>query len=540
MSALQSRLEHLPADVLGLSKLARTALAEGSASGVPVARRIEDIARLEDRHPGPVRQELVHGIDQGLTDVFGIDGLPGRARTSLEVLGREGTLAVVTGQQPGLFAGPLYTLYKALQACRLAAELSRKWGIPVVPVFWNHGEDHDISEVNHTYLVNRNLDVQKVGLPSLPAGRQPISRILLDEETNKLDAARALFAHTYGDYAHVDWALDLCGPRHGESLTRALTRALTGLLGEHGLVVVEPDWIRPVLSRALADIVGKDPRAALRQQAQEASGGAPAIDPETAALVFRVDENGRQPLRLGGDGYKYDEEPGSRTPVELAAMIVDEPEKWSAGGLLRPLVQDAVFPSCAYVGGWGELAYHAQLAAARDVCGIPRTAFVPRISCTLVEPDVEASLGKLECPVGDILRAKGEYEPPRTESAEPDVFADLKRLASEARTSLMTQREALGALDPSLGVALKKAASQMEGAVDKLLGKAMRVHANHSGKGERHVRRANHSLVPRGKPQERVLGPVPSLAQFGPAFVDALWRELPPISAEHIAVHLSL
>lgn len=539
MSSIRARREHLPADIFGLSDVARAALTKGQVNGVPVARTLAEVPRPKDLHPQPVRQELAQDLRSGLESVFGLDGLPGRASTSLEVLGREGSFAVLTGQQPGLYAGPLYTIYKAMQACRLAQELSRDWGVPVVPIFWNHGEDHDISEVNHTYLVNRNMDVQKAGLANLQAGRTPISRILMDAERQRLHDLRALFAHTYGDHVHVDWALDLCAPREGESLTRALTRALTELLGEHGLVVVEPDWIRTELSRALADIISRDPRAALQASAKLEHPA--AIDPATAALVFRVDpEHGRQALRLGGEGYRYDDEPGSRTPEELAAEIVDDPSAWSAGGLLRPLVQDSVFPACAYVGGWGELAYHAQLAAARDVCGVPRTAFVPRVSATLLDPDVSASLAKLGAKLGEVLQAAGKFEAPRQASGEPQVFANLRQIAADARTELMTQRQALAALDPSLGVGLKKAASQMEGAVEKVLGKAMRVHATQSGHGDKHIRRLNHNLMPRGKPQERVLGPVPHLARWGKDFVDALWNEWPAICVEHLGVFLEL
>ncbi|MGK0219266.1 MAG: hypothetical protein ACI9HE_002767, partial [Planctomycetota bacterium] len=413
------------------------------------------------------------------------------------------------------------------------------WGIPVVPIFWNHGEDHDISEVNHTYLVNRNLDVQKAGLSNLQAGRTPISRILMNTDEQSLGDLRALFANTYGDHVSVDWALDLCQPRAGESLARALTRALTELLGEHGLVVVEPDWIRTELSRALADIVSRDPRAAL--QASTELEHPTAIDPNSGAMVFRVDpEHGRQPLRLGGEGYRYDDEPGSRTPEELAAEIVGEPAAWSAGGLLRPLVQDSVFPACAYVGGWGELAYHAQLAAARDVCGVPRTAFVPRVSATLLDPDVSGSLKKVGVSLSEILQAAGKFEAKLKSEDEPEAFGNLRQISTDARAQLMTQREALAALDPSLGLGLKKAASQMERAVDKVLTKAMRVHATQSGRGDKHIRRLNNHLMPRSKPQERVLGPVPYLARWGKDFVDALWSEWPAICVEHLGVFLDL
>jgi len=147
-------LEHLPADILGLTDIAREALASGALGGLPVARTTAEVERPEDRHDPAERKQLVQPLRRALAPLEP----PGRVATSLNVLQQPGSFCVLTGQQPGFLGGPLYTLYKAMQACRLASELSREWGVPVVPVFWNHADDHDLAEVQHAHLVNRNLE----------------------------------------------------------------------------------------------------------------------------------------------------------------------------------------------------------------------------------------------------------------------------------------------------------------------------------------------------------------------------------------------
>jgi bacillithiol biosynthesis cysteine-adding enzyme BshC len=526
------RLEHLPADVFGLPDIARAALAHARVNGLPVPRRAADIARPRDRLDVGERELLARAIRAGLEPLEP----PQRVRTSLNVLARAGSFAVVTGQQPGFLCAPLYSLYKALQACRLAHELSSAWGVPVVPIFWNHADDHDVAEVHHTWVQNRNLDLAKVGLAGFSSGRQPLSRLVLDEEAQRLGSLRALLKQSFGMFEHFGAALEVLFPRSGETLAGAFTRAFTTLLGAHGLVVVEPDWIRDPLSRALADVIERDPRAPLA--AARALEHPPGIEPETAALLFRVDEDGRRPLRIGGDGFRYDGEAGSRTPAELAAEIVDDPPGWSAGALLRPLVQDSVFPACAYVGGWGELGYHAQLGPLRDAAELPRTPFVPRISCTVLDDEARLSLRKCGAGVAEVLAGRGEFTAREDDVPEPAVIAGLRADADAAARALLAHKPALVELEHTLGAALKRAVDSVRGATRKVLDKAERVHANKTGKGRRHERRLNGALMPRGLPQERVLGPLQFSARYGWDWIEALYSEFPALSAEHLVVHL--
>ena len=534
---LSLRIEHLPADTLGLSDFSREALARGmSFPHLPIARTARDIPEPLDRLDRGERMRLADSLRRGLEPL----DPPAEVAASLLAIEHPGACAVISGQQPGLLAAPLYTLYKAVQTCRLASSLRRQFGRPVVPLFWNHADDHDVAEVHHSWLLNNNLDLQRVSLAGMSSGRLPLSRLMLTDEENKLGAIRNALLQLYGDRPHKEEAIELYMPREGESLPRAMTRILTDLLGPHGLVVIEPDWIRTDLSHALAQVVGSDPGQYLSSAEAElrAAGHEVAIRTEEAALVYRVDEKGRHALRLGGDGFRYDGEAGSRSAAELAAEIVGDPAGFSAGALLRPLVQDLSLPVVATIGGYGELAYHAQMGPLRDANQLPRLPFVPRIGCTLLDEATTSSLQRLEIDARAVLAARGEFQSGTDESELPQVLGDLREAAERYARELLSLRPAMEALDKGLAINVKRSADQARQTIDKLVTKGERVVSNSSGRGRRHQRRVNGTLFPRGLPQDRVLGPVGYHAQYGRAFIDELVQEFPDTGCEHLLIHL--
>ncbi len=532
------RLEHLPADAFELAPLARRALAgrphPASLPGTCIPARVDDVPRPEERFEPDERRAIASALELNLSQLAPHVAVLDAVRT----IAKPGTALVVAGQQPGFLGGPLYDLYKALHAIRLARALSAAWERPVVALFWNHADDHDIAEVHHLHVVNQNLDLRKVGLPGMSSGKRPFGEIVLSEDEHRLGPIAELLRQTLAESEDRDAAIETFLPRDGESLAAAFTRAFTALLGPHGLVVFEPSWMRDTLSRRLAAIVGSDPVPALRAGAEalRGAGEEAAIDPEKAALVFHHENGRRLALRAGGDGFRYDDEPGSRTPSELAAEIVQSPANWSAGALLRPLVQDLALPVAAYVGGWGELAYHAELPPLRAAVGAPATPFVPRLSATLVDEASRASLGRLEVDALTVLR--GALAEDDGSGASAPVADALRGVADEAAEKLLALREELGALDPGLGVQLKRTAKQLTDLVGKLAAKADRVQANRTGKGRRHQRRLASYLRPRDLPQERVLGTLQFTARFGTAWIAELLRELEPFPSEHLLLHL--
>ena len=227
-----------------------------------------------------------------------------------------------------------------------------------------------------------------------------------------------------------------------------------------------------------------------------------------------------------------------RTRTELAAEIVQDPGGWSAGALLRPLVQDLVLPVAAQVGGHGELGYHAQLGRLRRATNTPCTPFVPRVSMTLIEVEMRASAERIGVTPLEILRAHGNWMPPSEEREAPPVIDELKRLAAEHADVILAKRAELAEIEPGLAPHLRRAVAQYRAALDKLAEKASRVEANRVGKGGRHLRRLNNALCPRGQAQERVLAPLQFVARFGLDWLDDLIAELDPFCSEHLLVDL--
>ena len=527
---MQIEVKDLGPTWLNLSAQAQKALGEKSIAGVPVLTQLEDAQKPEDVWSQAEREKLSSALAAGL----GPNAKRPATQNALADLAKPGTLAVVTGQQPGFLCSPLYSLIKAIQACRLAAALRAKWGVPVVALFWNHADDHDVAEVNHAHIQNRNLDLQKVSLSGLSSGKEPLSSIPLDVTAQGLDAIEALLRENFGMYPHCDGALDLLLPKQGETLPQAMTRAFSELLGPKGLVVLEPDWIREPLGAALAQVVRSNLAQALREG--DAAG---SIEAGSAAVLFEIVDGERHALRLGENGFVFDRTGDTLSADALAQRIQQNPQGWSAGALLRPVIQDMVLPAYGYVGGLGELAYHAQIPPVRKASGTPQTVFIPRVSMTFVDEECGASLKKTGLTLEQVLAGKGELELENKDDSAPAVIGEIEAIVARAQERLKAKRSELASIEPSLDTGLRRAADQMSGGIDKLLSKALRIHQNKGGKQKRHIRRLNHRLMPKGIPQERVLGPLEFYTRYGPDWALALYDACPPICASHLAMTLS-
>ncbi|TAJ21946.1 MAG: bacillithiol biosynthesis cysteine-adding enzyme BshC, partial [Planctomycetota bacterium] len=465
-----------------------------------------------------------------------------RVLDNVRALGRDGSLAVVTGQQPGLLGGPLYCLHKALSTLALARALERELGARVVPVFWNHADDHDIAEVHHAWVMNEHFDWRKVGLSGVSSGRMPVGELALSDATHRIGAISQLLLQSLPNRPSRARAVELFAPRESETLATAFTRAFTRLLGELGLVVLEPAWIRDELALGLAQIARSDARAALARGGERLRSGGhpPAIDPDSAALLFEHRGDGRRAWRAGEHGWTGGADDAPLDGAALAARIAAEPARWSGAALTRPLAQDLALPVAAYVGGPGELAYHVQLAELREACGAPQTPFAPRASLVLVTRDVESSLASLELSLDAALRARGEIAEERPAAERPAVIARLAEIATRTARELNAERDALAELDPGLAIQLRQSADQIKQTIKRLVEKSERVDMNRRGRGTRHVRRVAASLTPRGEPQERVATAFEWVARHGEAWIRELADALPPLAREPLAVHLEL
>ncbi|MFT7669827.1 MAG: hypothetical protein ACI8X5_002534 [Planctomycetota bacterium] len=524
MTPSRFRIEYLRADIHGLSALEREALA-GKLKKQSVARSLEDIEEIGDEYLLAERAQLAKWLEAQATKV----GPHVAVLDSIRSLAEKGTACVVCFAEPALATGPQSTLMNVLHTVKVARDLSTKWKRRVVPIIWVQTDQHDSTQLEQACVLNRSYELQQVRLDGVVRGRKALWDVAVHAQRHGLGSLRAALHQMYGDYEYIDLALDILLPREGESLARAFTRGMYELLGKHGLVVIESDAMCEEVSSAMAQVVG----AKFIEQLQRTDNELANID-----LLYHSTQEGRLPLVSGGDGYRYRNEPGSRTRTELAAEIVQEPNAWSPGNMMRPLVRDLVLPVVAAVGDGHALACHISAAPLHATHGRSTPAFIRSARLTLIDEEVRAALSREKISLETVLHGLGTWRADAQGYSEPDLLGELKLIATRARKELTTLKPKIIAVDPDLKTPIKASSRELERVLADLGQRIQRAVANRDGKQERRTRCLNQSLCPSSLPQGEVFGPLSWIARHGAGWIDELLEELDPFCTEHLALHL--
>lgn len=455
----------------------------------------------------------------------------------LALLARGQTAVVVTGQQLGLFLGPLFTLCKAASAIRDARALSVESGVDVVPVFWLQNEDHDFEEIATCALPTGGAPLALTLAGDARHPRTPVGARTVDDSIHAV-RAQLVLAIGHEPFAEETLALlDRCFVA-GETLTTCFARLVGALFARDGLVVVDPR--DPIVAahaacvhrRAVASAAEIARVLSARSDALTAAGFAPQVHvrPDAPLSFFAPDDDDGPRYRLArGDDGAYalvgaDDDARRFSERDLLAALDAHPLRFSSSALLRPIVQDTLLPTAAYVGGPGECAYFAQLAPLYAHFGVDMPLFAPRARALVVDDKARALLAKLEVPVADALGPREQLlaravSPPTADAAPDAVRARLGRaLAPELDAFAQT----LATLDPSLEKATARALETIDDALDRLVAKYARVLAQRDSVGVERALRLRALLLPDDAPQERVYGVVSYLARHGVAAFVAL------------------
>jgi bacillithiol biosynthesis cysteine-adding enzyme BshC len=463
---------------------------------------------------------------------------PAASRESAARLADPVTRVIITGQQAGLFGGPLFTLLKAITTMKLAAQVSREQRVPVVPVFWIDAEDHDWLEVSGCTVLDSEFAPNTVRLADLPgAGSQPIARLTL---TDAIHPALDHLNTALPDSEFKDELMTALRAAYvpGRSMAAAFGVWAEQVLGPHGLVVY--DSSDPASKMLARDVFVKElgqpgltARIAATAGETLVSKGyhAQATLTEGTVSVFHLNAE-RAPIRIDGQDATVGDH---RMPLaQLVEEARNHPDHFSPNVLLRPLVQDTVFPTICYVAGPNELAYLGQLKDVYAHFGIPMPLFYQRGTATLADSATLRFLAKYDLPI-TALRAQDESALNQLLESQlpPTVEQSLTSLSSLVDQQMAAVAAAVPQIDPTLEGAVKSTQGKMQHEVQALHNKVIQAAKRRDDTLRRQFQRAQALTFPEGHPQEREVGFVWFLNRYGPALVDRLMDELPLAMGHH-------
>lgn len=461
---------------------------------------------------------------------------PARDR-NLDAL-RNGAAAVVTGQQVGLFLGPLYTLYKALSAVRLAERLEAETGTRVVPIFWLQTEDHDLPEIAETWIPSKEGPI-RLAVPCDARGRVAVAHCSLPAEIDDcLAEIQRVVGHVPGAEEHL--ARLAKHYRAGQPWAAAFAGLLSELLADTGLVFVDPrDPALAAVTREMHRKAIEDagPIAnALLQRCRELrdAGFEPGIHVRAdAPLSFFHPEGATGPrfrLEHAERGFAAIGGTSTHTPSELVAALDAEPLRFSTSALLRPILQDTLLPTAAYVGGPAEVAYFAQLAPLYAAFGMTPPLVVPRARFRLVDAKAARLLERLGLRPADAAKPEASLLAAcrSTEHVGADDVRNTLQAALDAALRDLTPR--LESAGPEMTRALAKTRSTLERAAGRLAARYGTTLARSDQSLVDDVHRLKALLHPNDAPQERIYGVPVYAARLGEqTIVDAVLRALDPL-----------
>jgi len=498
---------------------------------------LEGISRAarEIRFEDSARRSVVEVLRNRNT-AFGGDSETNRNLDRL----RDGAAAIVTGQQVGLLGGPAFSIYKALTAIRLAKDLTAS-GTDAVPVFWLATEDHDLAEVDHGFFGVRG-GLQRFDLSMPGAEGRRVGEIQLGEGVREISsrASGMLEGAAAGDVSR--WISESYRPE--ETFGSAFAKLMTRIFAGRGLIFLDP--LSPGLHRLSAQTMLR----ALREHeplAKELVARSAALDragfhaqvkvAEQSTLVFRIVDGKRVPIRPKNGGFVAGTIEESVADTLKAAE--DHPETFSANALLRPVIQDTLLPTIAYIGGPAEIAYHAQTSVVYKRLLGRAPAILPRAGFTVLTAQIANLLKKYNVDVRDVfagrqkLRAKMEAEVLPREITER--FAEGEKKLQSVLEGL---REPLAKLDQTLIGALDTAGEKMLYQFGSLRSKAGRAEGFRTGVLDTHEREITSLLLPNNELQERSLSLLPFLAANGTELLDHIGCHIKVGSGEHCILYL--
>jgi bacillithiol biosynthesis cysteine-adding enzyme BshC len=471
---------------------------------------LKNVEQYASRLEFPVeRRREVASILRAQNEAFGNGE---ETQKNLERLA-DGAVAVVTGQQVGLYGGPAYAFYKALSAIATAQELTER-GVAAVPVFWMATEDHDVDEVRHVAWFHEG-ELLQFELPRPSEDAVPVGQIRLGEEIGELvRRARPLLGETFGDYLHETYVPEVT---YGSAFGGLFAR----IFGEHGLILLDPldERLHRVAAPVLRDALGRrdelHEKLLHRGKELEAAGYEPQVKVSSrSTLLFSFEGGKRQVINATNGNFVSGTLNMAR--AEWVRRVESGAEKFSPNALLRPVMQDYLLPTVAYFGGPSEISYYAQSEVVyRELLG-RMPVLLPRADFTLVDPKAVRLLTKYHLQVEDVWSGSQVLRNHMYNSAVPKKLAsEFDATLHDVEESMRKLHKGIAKVDPTIQGTIARAEKRIRYQIEKLRHKTGAALDRHEKQIAQHQAFLENLLYPQKGLQSRDLSFLPFLARWG-------------------------
>ncbi|GAB3793527.1 bacillithiol biosynthesis cysteine-adding enzyme BshC [Virgibacillus kimchii] len=507
----------------------------------PFTQFADRVQELKQRHFNRRHlTDVLHNLNRGW-------GAPEAALDNIERLKDENSTVVIGGQQAGLLTGPMYTVNKVISIIQFARQKEEELNIPVIPVFWIAGEDHDFDEINHVFLPH-NGQMEKYKHPQKVYEKKPVSDIKINKQETKhwLETLFQQLQET--EYTNKLYhSLENCLMK-SDSYVDFFARLIHQLFEVEGLVLVDsahPD-LRKLEKDHFAGMIRSQSEIAesVHQSLKELEKigyEVPLEAEEDDGHLFYHKETERILLKKTKEGtWKGKQNEVCFTTEELLDIAEHHPGRLSNNVVTRPLMQDLLFPTLAFIGGPGEIAYWASLKNAFHTLDINMPPVVPRLSFTFLERHIERCGKKYKISFDTVInegteRLKKQWLEAKNNPSIQDVAASIKQQIKEAHQPL---REIAAGISTDIGDLSEKNLFYLKRNIDYMEKRMMKAVQEKYEKEVSEFNMIHTSLFPNNNLQERMWTPLPWINSYSPRFISKLASESLSFENEHYIISI--
>jgi bacillithiol biosynthesis cysteine-adding enzyme BshC len=469
-----------------------------------------------------------------------------KTQKNIDLIAKENTLTIVTGQQLGLLGGPMYTFYKIITVIKLSNNLKSRYDeYNFVPVFWLEGDDHDFNEVRSINIFNNDNDLQNIGYKEEidpDDAKKSVGFIEFDDSINEIfDQLGKHLRDTEFKEPLLEELKAIF--KTGKSFKTTFRQLIHSLFDDQGLILIDPqdkqikELLKPVFRKEIDDFREHTEKLVhVSARLEEIYYAQVKVNPVN--LFFSTDD-GRYSIEPVDDEFRLKRKRKSFTKEELLELVENEPERFSPNVLLRPICQDYLLPTAFYVGGPSEISYFAQVTPLYDLYNIQTPIVYPRSSVTLLEANIKKALDKYGISLNDIFLGVDELQKnvidSLTENKVDDIFSEVQ---TEVELVLDKLKEKLFELDKTIADTSKKYRSKIFNTLIELKGKAEQAQKQKFEVTLRQLDRACTLLFPQAVLQERIINYTYFTDKYGDEFLNKIIERLEIDKFEHQIIEL--